>query len=514
MYKKFFYIIFFILIILLLGLAVKGHKGNPVFYQNSSERDMNVGGPFESSNSSSRFVLTEAIVEDHRFTFDLEQARFAAPDLVEYNGRLFTVFTPGVSFMSVPFYILGKAFNLPQLFSYFSVTIFSVINVFLIYILARKLNAGVFTSLICGFIYLFGTNSFAYALSFTQHPMSTTMVLLAVINSLCKRTFINNFLLGLIVGAGLLMDIPNMFMMIPVIIFVLIKQFNMVDHKDKIKVSFKPNIIALLVGLAPLIIFFSIYNHELTGSYTKIGQMIGRTDYEEVIKIQNNELQGKNAQNIGERHLPFNSRNLLNGFYILLLSNERSWIYYSPVVLLGIAGLIIAYRKKETNKTVLIITSVIGTNIVMYSMFGDPWGGWSFSARYLIPSAALMSVGIAPVLDKFNKNIIFILIFLLISSYSIGINTLGAMTTSSIPPKVEAEQLDTHIPYTYQYNLDLVEKNLSSSLFYNLYLHEYISSRDYIKLYVSILLGVLVILYGMAYFEKSKKEMKYEYNNK
>ena len=42
----------------------------------------------------------------------------------------------------------------------------------------------------------------------------------------------------------------------------------------------------------------------------------------------------------------FKTRNLLNGFYIHLLSPDRGIIYYAPVILLGLLGFLFLLAKK------------------------------------------------------------------------------------------------------------------------------------------------------------------------
>lgn len=91
---------------------------------------------------------------------------------------------------------------------------------------------------------------------------------------------------------------------------------------------------------------------------------------------------------------------------------------------------------------------------------------------------------------------------MMLAMYSIGVNVLGAMTTTQIPPKVEAVNLPSPIPYTYEYNWELMtEKNLNSSLFYNLYLSDKLSSRDFALLYASAAFGLVMILYLASIFE-------------
>src|SRR3989344_565006 len=151
-----------------------------------------LGGPFESSGSTSRYALTAAIVEDHTLYFSPDRAKFASPDVAKLHGHYFSLFPPGVSFVGVPFYWLGKQLGIPQLATYTSTLILAVFNAWLVVKLARKLGAGVFSSLVSGLLFLFATNALTYALTFTQHHLSTTLILLAMLSALGKRSWLNN----------------------------------------------------------------------------------------------------------------------------------------------------------------------------------------------------------------------------------------------------------------------------------------------------------------------------------
>ncbi len=504
--------IFCIATLLLAGLATKGAKGNPIDFQNGY--DIRVGGPYEGSNSSSRYALTEAIAKYKTFFLNLDEAKFAAPDVVDYKGKFITIFTPGVSLIGVPFYMLGKMIGLPQLISYISMTLFGIINVFLIARLAHKFGAGLYASLISGFIYLFATNSLAYSITYTQHQLSVTLILLGLFNASGSRTFWKNIIFGLLIGLGLLVDLPNLILMAPIGSYILFKNFSRDVVGEKIKFSIKLGIVGLLIGLIPLAGLFAWYNYQTTGSYAKMGQTIGRTKL-----FRNNAPQGRSAdmaenQNnniydikIGLR-LPFNSRSQLNGLYTLLISNERSWLYYSPVVLLGILGIYQALKAKNDKLQSLIVVAlaVVLIDVVAYSMFGDPWGGWAFGPRYLIPAASIICSFLGVALQKNRRNIIFILIFLVLTGYSLYINAGGALTTNLIPPKVESVNLPQSIPYTYKYNFELLAANRNSSLIYNAYLSNKLPAKTFVLIYSCIGMFIVSLFLASLEIEKGKKE--------
>jgi len=491
--------------IILMTLVVKGEKGNPIYHQSQEARDINVGGPFESSGSTSRYALTEAIVEDGTFFFSKEQARFSAPDMVEYNGRFFSIFTPGVSFIGIPFYMIGKSFGMAQLFTYLSTALFALFNVFLVSKLARKLGSGLYSSLLAGFIFLFATNALSYALTYTQHHASTAIILLALLNAFGKRTLLKNLWFGALLGIGLLVDIPNVLMMAPIGLFILAQHFRVLEHKETIKITFKLSIISLIIGLIPFLALYGWYNYQLTGSYTKIGQTIGRSDYFDPPEVREQRRLEREAAGPSERKLPFNTREQLSELYILLVSNQRGWLYYSPVVVVGLLGLFLEYKKRQKRNLIIVAVAVVLTTIVTYSMFGG-LGGWAFGPRYLIPAAAILSASVGLVLQRFRRNIAFLILFIILSTYSIGVNVLGAMTTTQIPPKVEAVNLLKPIPYTYEYNFQLLEENKISSLIYSLYLGEAIPEKIFVYGYFGAAVLFIAVTTTAVVLEKRKGE--------
>ena len=501
-------IIIAVVSIFLLFVAVKGKKGNPIAFQDTT--DTSVGTPFESSNSSSRYALTQAIVDNHRFTLTDRQAQLSSPDLVRYHNTYFSIFTPGISFLSVPFYYVGKSFGVPQLFTYISTLLFALLNLFLVYKVAIGFGAKKITAVLSGFLFLFATNAYVYALTLTQHHASVTIVLLSLLNAQGKRTFIKDLLFGLIFSAGLLIDIPNAFFLLPIGLSIFFDHFSLQNTIKNIRISFNTIFLLVALGALPLLFAFGIYNHSLTGSYTKIGQFIGQYNYpdanasahkkvDEPKPVISNEL--KSGIN-----LPFNTRLQLQGFSILLVSEQRGWLFYSPIVFLGILGMIITIKKDETQKMAVIAVAVVLINIVMYSMFGDPWGGWSFGPRYLIPAAAIMISFIAPAMDKYRKNIFFVIVLFALVGYSMYVTFMGAFTTSAIPPKGEAEHLLTPIPFTYHYNQDLLEKNFSSSLIYNIFLSQKISSQIFVESLTFFSVGFFFLLYGVTLDLRRKKK--------
>jgi len=502
-----------VLLAVLLGILLTGFiKGDTIgshlVYQHDYSRI--VGGPFEASNSTSRYALTKAIVDDKTFSLNLDLAKFASPDVVYYDGKFTSIFTPGLSFLGVPLYMLGALFGMPQLFSYITILIFAIIDVLLIAKISQKMGGSYAFGLLGGLVFLFATNALVYSLTYTQHIVTVTIIILALLNSLSARTVKNDLLFGALYGIGILIDIPNVFLLLPVACYVFIKHFSKKESMEKVNIAVHMSFSWILVGLLPFLLLFATYNVATTGSLTKLGQTIGRSTALEKFAPEQSASASATFNDEGPKpiglQLPFSTRAQLAGAYTLLMSDERSWIYYSPIVFIGLLGLIILYKREKTRSITLVYFATIFINILLYSMFGDPWGGWAFGPRYLIPSAGILCLGIGAILERYKKNIFLVGLFFVLLFYSIWVNSLGALTTSSIPPKIESIHLSTPIPWTYAYNQEILQRGVSSSLIYNVFLEKKISASEYLWLVIGALSFLFFSLYLWATF--LRKEQK------
>ncbi len=487
--KKIHYILIALSALIIL-LSIKGKPGNPLHYQHDNDKEL--AGPFELSNSTARFALTETIAKNHSFFLPHDLAKFASPDIAQHNGKFISIFTPGVSFLALPFYIFGNFFGIPQLTSYLSTIIMALLNIYLVYRLARKLDISEIPALIGAFIFVFSTNALGYALGLTQHHFSTAFILLIFLASLKRPGWKNNILLGALIGAATLIDLPNLILLLPVGIYFLknIKK----QHTNK------KTYLGFVIGVIPFIILFFVYNQITTGSFKTFAQNIGRSHAfaesglgRNAVDSIDDQLQNEHvSQDSNNFSSPFDPRRLKNGLYILMLSNERSWLFYSPVLLLGFLG--IFYGLKGKHKTMYTIVAVtIFVNIILYASFDDPWGGWSFGSRYLIPSAAFASLGVANLLE-INKNKFLYAVYVTLLIYSIFISSIGALSTNAIPPKREALYLSDSMLYTYKYSLEYLKQGNTSSLIYNSFFVNKISTYSYFLIFSAIIICLFLIL--------------------
>lgn len=510
MKKIIFNTFFIIFIVVILALSLRGIEGNPTSSV-INQPNWKENGPFELSPERGRFALALSIVENNSFFYSLPIAQFATPDLGIKDGKYVSLFAPGISFLIIPGFWLGNIFGAGQVGAYAVISLFALLNVFLLRSIAIKLGANSIAATLGSLIFIFATPAFAYGVNLYQHHISTFLILFALYLLISKKGFISLTLIWLLFAASIPVDYPNLVLMAPIAI-VALGRFLIVTKKEKlINLKVKPLYVFSFLGIVIPLAFFMWFNFH---SYGNPFQFSGTVQSVKAIDQNGKPTDpiGVGSHNIDSFQNPvkqekssikfFQARDLLNGFYIHLISPDRGIIYYAPVVIFGIAGIILAIKKKVQGVSVLV--GIIGVNILLYSMWGDPWGGWAFGSRYLIPSYAIFSIFIALLLTYWRKKIIFLMLFLPVAIYSIAINTLGAITTSAIPPQVEVlnlEKLSGIVQkYTYEKNWDILLSGNSKSFVYQTYLTDYLSALQFYQILtisICLVLGGIILYYAL-----------------
>lgn len=502
MMNKIFTSLLIFFCIAILFSSIRGLSGNPSSL-NLNTDTWKENGPFELSPERGRFALLYSIVEDHSLLFSDAIGEFARPDVAISKGKYVSLFAPLLSFISIPGYIIGKFFGASQVGAFATVSLFALFNFLLIRAIAIRLGANHIASTLGASVFLFATPAFSYAVNLYQHHLSTFLILLSIYAMLRFKEISALLLVFFLSALAIPLDYPNLFFLFPIGVYALGKIF-VVKYQDKllkIKLSFT-KAITILIMILP-ILFFLWFNQSSFGNPFQLSgtlpsaksaplsnKLATNTNLEaQFVTPTSSAPSGKNALGF------FQSRNLLNGFYLQFISPDRGIIYFTPVILLGILGAFLAYRKRV--QMVPLLVAVIGANVLLYAMWGDPWGGWAFGSRYLIPSFAIMSIFISLLLSYWGKKVLFLVIFIILFSYSVGVNTLGAITSSANPPQVEVLALEKVSgmvqKYTYERNWDFLRSGNSKSFVYQTYAKNYFTATQYYE----ILVG-LIILAGLS----------------
>lgn len=498
--KRLAVLAFFTICLAILLLTIRGLPGNP------TSSDLNGGvwtavtGPFESSNERGRYALMHSIVEDKTFYLSPDLARFSTPDLaINSDGEFVALFAPGVSFLTIPGYVIGKMFNHAQLGAYAVITMYALLNIILIYLIAMRMRVGRIASALAGIVFLFATPAFAYAVTMYQHHISTFFILISIYALLRLSGWRSLVIVWFFCALSIVVDSPNFFMMFPLGLFAFARIFIIKKRAETIKVRIKPALLlALLIMIIPVSVYLG-YNKFAHGDFFQISGTLPRvTD----INDQGQAVQMGELININEEFTEntedkkavsfFKTRYLLNGFYTHVLSPDRGMVEYTPIILFGLWGMVIAYRRNK--KIANLLAMVMAANFLLYSMWGDPYGGWSFGSRYLIPSYAILAIAIAFLLKNYRRNLIVLILFIVLFISSARICSLGAITSNINPPRIEVLALEKvtgkEEKFTYERNKQFLQETGTKSYVYHKYLSDNMSAATYYN-YIS---GIIILL--------------------
>lgn len=503
-------LVLFVSLVLFLGL--RGLPGNPTSKQLNTPYWKD-NGPFELSPERGRFALLYSVVENHTLNFPVDIARFTSPDVGYLNHHYVSIFAPSLSFLAIPGYVIGKYFGLSQVGTFAWIALFAVVNVLLIRLIAIRLGAHPLAATIAALTFLFATPAFAYAVTIYEHHASTFLLLLGFYLLLRYNNIFSLLAIWFLYAFSFTVDYPNIFMMLPIAVaaFFRIGAIQKAGQQLLVKISF-PRILTIAIVLLPMISFLW-FNKVYYGNPMQLSGTVAR-----VLGVKPNgspllyvDLLKKRAatQKVdlpppGSVFTMFQTRNMINGLYILFLSPDRGTIFYAPVILFGIVGLVLAYRRKLPYLSVLL--AIIGIDVLLYAMWGDPYGGWAFGARYLIPAYAVFAVLIALALTYWKKYNFFLLFFFIIFVYSAAVNTIGAVTSNSNPPQVEAYALSaqTHTiqQYTYMRNITMLENNVSKTFVFQQVAQNYVSAWTYCIIVIFAIVAVTGTMLGIYRLRK------------
>ena len=149
-------------------------------------------------------------------------------------------------------------------------------------------------------------------------------------------------------------------------------------------------------------------------------------------------------------------------------------------------------------------------------MWGDPYGGWSFGSRYLIPTYAFLSIGIALLLSHCRWKGLCLLLFFLVFLSSAAANTVGALSSSLNPPRIEVLSLEeitgAEQKFTVDRNWQYLEEKGTKSFAYAVFFDKYLSPRGYYNLVYGLVVSLALAISLGYYFFWRRRNVTHNYN--
>lgn len=488
-------------------------RGQPDVRVTELKKQESATQAFELSPERGRFAHVVALAETGQYALSQELADFVYPDVGWHKGRFYSFFAPGMSYMAVPFYLLGKPYGLAQVATFGFVAFISLCSLLLLFLIARQVfRLPRWSALLAALVFGFGSTALSYSLTLYQHHITVFCLLLIFYAAWRFRQSTTGgvlwaSLVGLAYGLAVTVDYPNAVLLFPGVLYCGLGAISYSTADAQVKIRVRAIILASLVLFLSVTALHGYHNFREFGSWKALSSSV--VDYK-VIKEQHleslpvpdiekavaarQERKSNVANFFSETHLP-------NSFGTLIFSVDRGLLFYGPIFILGLLGL--AWALRRVTPEIMVLGASLAVNVFLYSSWGDPWGGWAYGTRYLIPSMAILSLFVAYLLAVGPRAWVWRLLSIPLFTYSAAVAMLGALTTNAVPPRVEADYLHSH--YNYLHNLTFFFNGSSGSYFFNEYASRYVSLQNYGFILFTMVLVVYVALvsYGHIFSRKA-----------
>jgi hypothetical protein len=499
MLKKIFVITFLVLFsaALLFG-TIRGVFGNPDSSQFKNNLDQ-ATKPFELSPERGRYAHIYTLATEGHYYLDQKWADAVYPDVGYNNGKFYSFFAPGISYMALPFFELGSKYDLGQVASFAFISLFTIIGLIFLYKICREIFKLPYSvSLLVPIIFLFGTTAWSYAVTLYQHHVFSALIFISFYSVWkykqgAKTGWVWAALVWLCYGIAIFIDYPNAILMLPIMVYFLWVSVSITEEAGKYKFSLRWTILLTSIVFIVISGLHAYHNQYYFGNWkTLSGGIVGYKSIVEGNILQQDNSQQKIDELQSEKKVSgfFTENDLPRGFVTLMFSSDRGLFLFCPIMILGFVGMLIKSRKLSLELGILV--AMILTNLFLYSSWSDPWGGWAYGPRYLIPSMGILSIFIGILLYETKYRVVFKVLTIILFVYSAAIALLGTLTTNAVPPKVEAMQLGT--AYNFVYDYPILMKNQSSSFVYNSFLKGDLTLQQYGELILIVLTIVVLVL--------------------
>ncbi len=491
-----------VIIGMFLGLTIRGEKGNPEPLTVKQQYD-GAAKAFELSPERGRFAHIMALSETGRYPLTKELGEFVYPDVGYYNGQFFSFFAPGISYLAVPLFLVGWSVGLAQVSAFSLIALFAILGCLVIYKIAIDIfKLPIWAAIFAALLFVFGTTAWSYAITLYQHHVTVFAMLLGFYATWrYRRSSTGGWAWASTVwfcyGLAIFVDYPNLLLLLPVMVYFGLSSIKVTRDKTKVSISlrwafvFSAVIFLLISGLH----FY--HNATYFGSWKNLSSSL--VDYK---TLQERNLLDQSAESQSQVSAIEKRKSNVVRFFsdekiprspgTLLFSKDRGLFVFVPVLLFGILGLIHLFKRVKPESYVAI--ALVGVNLFLYSSWGDPWGGWAYGPRYLIPSMSILALGVAAWLASNHQRIYKRIIVLPFLAYSLAVALLGAITTNAVPPRVEADALN--LKYNFLFNIDFLKQGRSGSFFFNSYISNHLSLTEYFW----IILGILMLIFLIVLF--------------
>lgn len=475
--------------------TVRGEFGNAENPKGGDAQTL-VGGVFESSHERAPYAFMLSLLERKTVVLTKDLADFGSPDVGFIKDKFYSYFPIGISALIAPLYLLGYKYNLGLLGAYATMPLIAIATLVALYGIARRvLQLPAWSALVAALVFGFATTSWSYAITIYQHQVSAFCMVVGFycVWSYAQRTsraWVWSALFAFIYGLSVFVDYPNALLLAPLGIYFLYESFDL--HKAIAGYQIKIRASLVLAGLIFTLITAGhlYYNQTQLGSWNRFHNTLPRYTTETyAAAFADSEAEAKRKDGAAQ---VFHETNIIHGTYELFVAPDKGVFFFSPILLLAFLGLYYAFKK--STPAIATLGSLAAVNFFVYASFGDPWGGWAYGPRYVIPAMAMLALFVAYGLAKAKYSLVARAVAFLLVLYSSAVALLGVVTTNLVPPKIEADYF--HLKYNFLRNIDFLKLGTTKNFIYSTYLHNQYS----LETYFWFLYSIVVFVFFMALF--------------
>ena len=505
-----------IIVIVLLGaflytLTIRGEMGNPVAADFRDNLDLPTRA-FELSPERGRFTHVIALAENNTYALGEDLRDVALPDVGYFDGQYFSYFAPGIPYLSYPFYELGAPFDLGQVATFAFVSVMSILSMIFLFKIAREImKFPIWVSLMTVISFAFASTAWSYAITLYQHHLTAFFILSSFYavwryERSGRFGFFWTLFVWINYGLAISIDYPNAVLMLPVMIYLLVTTVKLRFTEETVSTTIRFGAIFTILAFIGVMGLHAYHNNFYFNSPTKLSSTIigyKTIEQQELSETENPEEfaaveSSKTVQSF------FTEENVPRGLYTLTISEDRGLFFYTPLFLFALLGLYYMIKRGITKEEGFLL-GIVGVNFLVYTSWGDPWGGWAYGPRYLIPSMGIFSILTWYGVWHFGKPMVSKILAFILFVYSSAIALLGALTTNAVPPKSEGIFFD--VKYNFVRNFDLLIEGKSGSFLYN----EFIGTTVSLQLYYLVILAFVVAIAALIIFILPKFEYDHNY---
>ena len=339
-------------------------------------------GAFKSNDERAYFSGMDSFVKRGEFTANQIYWDYTAVGMLTTSGDMVPNYEPAQMVAPIPFYLWGRALGAGVQGALFFNPVVLAAAAALLYLVFIELGSGRRTALLGALVFAFATLAWPYSRTFFREPLTTLAYLVAFYALLRYRApAARRWIWPALAGFGLGLAIVTKLISVGVIpgLAVLALGTEWRRPADPGKPLWRSRLAMLLAAAVPLgalLLLYQLYNWMTLSGVETFGRSI--VEYTTNPQI---------SQTVPMR--------MLRAFAGITISPYKGLFWYSPVLLLGLAGAWPFTRQHRWEGWASLL--IVAAHLAGYSRYNYWSGGVAWGMRYLLPVIPFLVLLAAPV---------------------------------------------------------------------------------------------------------------------